>query len=153
MAINFLWAGAGSYSASVSNWLTTELNALANSAGNTLSTLGGAFQNTAGLILVDIEFLSGGTFTPTAGGFLEVWLLRSLDGGTSYEDGSATIAPGRPADAKIAVRAGTTITPRAGLSGVQLPPGFYKPILRNQTGASLPATGNLLRFAAYTEQY
>ena len=150
---NFIWNGAGAYGVAVANWLTTELNALASSTGNTLSTLGAAFQNTGGWIYADIEFLAGGTFTPTAGAFLEVWLLRSLDGGTSYEDGSATVAPGRLPDATIPVRAGTTITPRAGMSGIIMPPGFYKPILRNTTGASLPATGNLLRFAQYAEQY
>lgn len=153
MATNFLWSGAGAYTGAVSNWLSTELNALGNSAANTLSTLGGAFQNTGGLIMADVEFLAGGTMTPTAGGFIELWLLRSLNGGTNYEDGSATAAPGRPADAIIPVRAGTTITPRAGFSGLILPPGFYKPIVRNQTGVSLPATTNVIRFATYTEQY
>lgn len=152
-ATNFLWEGAGAYGVSVGNWLTTELNALGTSAGNTLSTLGGAFQNTNARIFADVEFLAGGTFTPVAGGFIEVWLLRSLDGGSTYEDGSASIAPGRPADLIIPVRAGTTITPRAGVSGLVLPPGFYKPIARNQTGATLPATSNLIRFAMYTEQY
>lgn len=153
MATNFLWSGSGAYSVAVANLLTTELNALVASAANTLSTLGAAFQNTNAMLYADVEFLAGGTFTPTAGAFLELWLLRSLDGGTSYEDGSASAAPGRSADAVISVRAGTTITPRAGAAGIVLPPGFYKPIVRNQTGATLPATGNLIRFAMYTEQY
>lgn len=150
---NFLWEGSGAYGVSVANWLTTELNALGNSNANTLSTLGAAFQNTNARIFADVEFVAGGTFTPVAGGFIEVWLLRSLDGGTNYEDGSASAAPGRPADLIIPVRAGTTITPRAGVQGVALPPGFYKPLARNQTGASLPASGNIVRFAMYTEQY
>lgn len=153
MPTNFLWAGSGAYSVSVANWLTTELNSLAASSGNTLSTLGAAFQNTNSMLYADVEFLAGGTLTPTAGAFVELWLLRSLDGGSTYEDGSATVAPGRPADLFISVRAGTTITPRAGGSGIILPPGFYKPIARNQVGATLPASGNLIRFAMYTEQY
>lgn len=150
---NFLWANTGSYGVSVTTWLTTEMNTLAASSANTLSTLGAAFQNTGGWIYADCEFLAGGTFTPTAGAFVELWLLRSLDGGTSYEDGSATAAPGRPADAIIPVRAGTTITPRAGFSGLLVPVGFYKPIVRNQTGATFPASGNQIRFALYSEQY
>lgn len=153
MATNFLWAGAGSYSQSVTNWLTTELNSLASSAANTLSTLGGAFQNTVAMLYSDVEFLAGGTLSPAAPAFVELWLLRSLDGGTNYEDGSASVAPGRPADLIINVRAGTTITPRAGSSGLILPPGFYKPIARNQTGVTLPASGNLVRFSGYTQQY
>jgi hypothetical protein len=153
MATNFLWSGAGSYGLAVGNWLTTELNALVVSSTTTLSTLGAAFQNTGGWLYADVEFLAGGTYTPTTSGFLELWLLRSLDGGTAYEDGSATVAPGRAADIIIPVRAGTTITPRAGMSGLTLPPGFYKPIVRNQTGATLPATSNLMRFSGYTQQY
>jgi hypothetical protein len=153
MATNFLWSGAGSYGLGVANFLTTELNALVVSSGNTLSTLGAAFQNTGGWLYADVEFLAGSTFTPTANGFIELWLLRSLDGGTSYEDGSSSVAPGRPADLNILVRAGTTITPRSGASGLTLPPGFYKPLARNQTGATLPATGNLIRLAGYTQQY
>ena len=96
---------------------------------------------------------TGCTMTPVAPAFIELWLLRSLDGGTNYEDGSSSVAPGRPADIIIPVRAGTTITPRPGVSGLVLPPGWYKPIARNQTGPSLPASGNLIRFAAYSQQY
>lgn len=118
-----------------------------------LSTLGAAVQNASSWIFADVEFLAGGTLTPVAGAFIELWLLRSIDGGTNYEDGSATVAPGRLADIVIPVRAGTTITPRAGASGLVLPPGFYKPIARNQTGVALPASGNVIRFSTSTEQY
>ena len=100
-----------------------------------------------------VEFVAGGTFTPLASGFVEGWFLLSLNGGTNYEDGSATVAPGRFSDFQIPIRAGTTITPRSITRGVILPPSFYKVILRNQTGASFPASGNILRFATYTEQY
>lgn len=151
MPTNFLWSG---YLGSVANWLTTELNSLASSTGNTLSTLGGAFDNSTNLYIYgDVEFLAGGTLSPAAGAFVELWLLRSIDGGSAYEDGSATVAPARVADAIIPVRTGTTITPRAGLSGLIIPPGFYKPILRNQCGVTLPASGNLIRFRQYTEEY
>ncbi len=150
---NFLWSGAGSYVAVPTNWLTTELNALVNSATNTLTAAGTAVQNTGGLIYCDVEFVAGSTYTPLVNGYLEVWLLLSLNNGTNYEDGSATVAPGRMADLQIPIRQGTAITPRGTVRGVVLPPSFYKPIVRNQTGATLPATGNILRFVTYTEQY
>lgn len=152
-ATNFLWSGAGAYNAGRTTWLSTELNSLASSSGNTLSTLGAAFQNTNSWIYFDCEFLAGGTLSPATGAFVELWLLRSLDGGTNYEDGTASIAPGRAADVMIPVRAGTTITPRAGNNRGILPPAFYKPIARNQTGVALPASGNTMTFSAYTEQY
>jgi hypothetical protein len=152
-ATDFLYEGAGSYGISVATWLSTELNSLSSSSGNTLSVLGAAFQNTVARNFADVEFVAGGTFSPTAAGFLELWLLRSLDGGSNYEDGSATVAPGRAPDVVLPVRAGTTITPRSGAPGLILPVAYYKPILRNQTGVALPASGNIIRFAAYSEQY
>ncbi len=151
--VKFLWSGSGSFVSGPTNWLTTEMNALANSATNTLTAVGSAVQNTGGLIYCDAEFIAGSTYTPLANGYLEVWLLLSLDGGTNYEDGSASVAPGRMADIQIPIRSGTAITPRGTVHGIILPPSFYKPILRNQTGATLPATGNILRFVTYTEQY
>ncbi len=153
-ATDFLWEGAGSYGISVANWLTTELNSLASSGGgNTLSTLGQPFQNTTGRIFADVEFLAGGAFSPGSGSFLELWLLRSLDGGSTYEIGSASQAPGRSPDIVIPVPAGSSITPRSGASGLILPPAYYKPILRNQTNATLPSSGNLIRFTMYSQQY
>lgn len=150
---NFLWSGAGSYDAGPTTLLSTELNTLANSNANVLSVLGAAFQNTASWELADAEFLPGAAITPVAGAFVELWLLRSLDGGTNYEFGSATAAPGRPADISIPVPAGTSITPRAGEPGLVVPPSFYKPIARNQTGVPLPASGNIIRLSFYTQQY
>ena len=152
-ATNFLYEGAGAYGVAVANILTTQLNSLASSSGNTLSTVGSSIQNTTARLYADVEFVAGGTFTPTAGAFVELWLLRSLDGGSNYEDGSSSAAPGRPADITALVRAGTTITPRAGASGLRVHPGFAQPIARNQTGASFPASGNLIRWALYTVQY
>lgn len=152
----FNWNG---YSVAIFNLLTTELNSLANSNANVLSTLGATFDNTKGGggasdgdTNMDVEFLAGAGFSPT-GGFIELWMLRLADG-TNTPDGSSTIAPGRPADLVIPVRGGTTITPRAdvGWPSLVLPPGKYKPIARNQTGATLPASGNLIRGRPYSLQ-
>jgi len=152
-ASDFLWEGGGTYGVAVANLLTTELNSLAYSAGgNTLSTLGNAFQNTNARIYCDIEFLAGGGITTAAGAFLEVWFLRALDAGSNYEDGTAALAPGRGADVIIPVRAGTNITPRAGMSQVVLPPGYFKPIARNQV-TTLPASSNIVRYALYSPGY
>lgn len=148
---NFLSSG---YLTSASDILTTELNSLASSTSNTLSSAGSAIDNSTNkYIWYDVEFLAGGTYTPTAGGFLELWLLRTLDG-TNYEDGSSTIAPARRPDVIIPVRAGTTITPRAGGQGrLILPPGLSKPIVRNQSGATLPSSGNKVTIRPHTVAY
>lgn len=145
---NFTSSG---YLAAAADILTTELNSLANSTGNTLCAAGGAIDNsTDRRLIADIEFLAGGTFTPVAGGFLELWLLRTLDG-TNYEDGSSSIAPARRPDLIIPVRAGTTITPRAGGAGrLIVHPGLAKPISRNQTGGTLPSSGNKITIRYHT---
>jgi hypothetical protein len=150
MATNFLWAGAGAYLSGPTNLLTTQLNALASGS---LTVAGTAIQNTGGYIYADVEFVAGGAYSPTAGAYVELWLLRSIDSGTNYEDGGTGVAPGRPADIVIPVRNGTTITPRAGASGLIVPPGFFKPLARQNTGATLPSTSNLIRYSLYTEQY
>lgn len=139
--------------------MTTELNALANSSTTTLaiSSVGGMSgifgqSQTAGAVYADAEYAAGGTASPLAGGFIELWLLRSLDG-TNFEDGTAAIPPARPADLIIPVRDGTAITPRAGASGLVLPPFSWKALVRNQTGVALPATGNKISLTAYSLQY
>jgi hypothetical protein len=149
------WTG---YLGSVTTWMSSELNSLANSSTTTLaiSSVGGTSgvftPNSPPYLYADAEFVAGGTFSPTAGAFIEVWLLRTLDAGTNYEDGSASVAPGRVADFIINVRNGTTITPRAGVQGIILPQDKYKVLVRNQCGVALPSSGNIIRFFSYQLQ-
>lgn len=149
MASPFNWSAYAS--GDPTSILTTQLNSLANSAANVLSTSNTGLT-AGGYIYADMEFVSGGAITPVAGAFVEVWLLRSIDG-TNYEDGSSTAAPGRAADAVIPVRSASTITPRAGIPGVILPVSTFAAIARNQTGVTLAASGNIVRYSRYTEQY
>lgn len=130
------------------NLLTTQLDGLASGA---TSETGSVVINTGGRVYADVEFVSGGTFSPGAGAYIELWLLRSIDGGAHYEDGSPSNPPSKPADIAIMIRAGSSISPRCGAPGLMLPPGYYKPIARNMTGAALPSSGNYIRMAAYSE--
>lgn len=126
----------------------TEANSLTN-AGLALSS--GSFVNTNGRVYADVEFVAGASFSPVTGGYIDFWFLRSIDGGVNFEDGNSTVAPTRPSDTAILVRGGTAIRPQSGASGVPLPPGFYKVLIRNMTGAAFPASGNLIRIASYSE--
>ncbi len=143
------WAGSGSYLTSPVIALSTELTALASSSGDTLA-VSAPFANSQGAVWADIEFIAGGTCSPGTDAFLEVWILRSLDGGLTFEDGSASVAPARGPDATIEINEGTAITPHALYPGVMLPPGTFKVALRNQTGVALPAS-SVVRFAVYSE--
>ena len=127
--------------------LSTELDNLASSSGDVLA-VSSALVNTTGAPLADLELDFGGTRSPVADAFVEIWVLRSIDGGIRYEDGAANMAPGRPADAIISVASGTNITPHAGEPSLIMPPGFYKIALRNQTGVTIP-TSSILRLSTY----
>lgn len=151
MVSNVLWnVGTNGYISAAQTLLDTQLNALATA---TMCAAGTAIDNSAGdkAIWADFEFLAGGTFTPLANGYISVWFLRTLNGGTNYEDGSASITPPRKPDLIIPVRAGTTITPRAGRPMIVLPPGQFEGIAMNNTGATLPATGNTIKFRTYAQ--
>ena len=100
---NFTHSG---YAAAAFNALTTELNSLVVTAG-TQSTLGAEIDNSTNkYLLAEAEFLAGGTYTPTANGYIELWLLRAMDG-TNYEDGSSSIVPARTGMMMSGRRAGT----------------------------------------------
>jgi hypothetical protein len=105
-----------------------------------------------GALYCDFEFVASTAFSPTTDALVDLWMLRSLDGGISYEDGSAGVLPPREADVIIAVRSGASILARAGAPMIPLPPGTYRPIVRNRTGVVFPGSGVTIRMASYTQQ-
>ncbi len=149
MVANLLWAvGTNGYLASAANLLTTELNALANAS---LTAAGTAIDNSAvnAAIYCDVEFIAGGTWATGTNPYMELWFLRSLDGGSNYEEGSNTVTPGRRANVIIQFRPSVTIAQRIIVPMVLLPPGHFKPLIKQTTNATLPATGNILRLRTY----
>lgn len=136
----------------VSSVMTTELNALAASTGKAISaaidntpdgsTLGGdLFDN----LELSVDFVTA----PTAGTVVEVYLLPSIDDGTTYPDGSTSILPQSSLYAGgFAVRS-TTAAQVMVLRGVALPPGFFKYLVQNTTNQAFPATGSVLRRNSY----
>jgi len=147
--LEYGWAGSGSYLTAPVTALSTELTGLASSSSDVLA-VSAPFANSQGAVWADIEFIAGGVCSPGLDAFLEVWILRSLDGGLTFEDGAATTAPARGPDATIEINQGTSITPHALYPGVTLPPGTFKVALRNQMGVALPAS-SVLRYAPYSE--
>lgn len=123
---------------------------LAGLANTGISAPGADIINIGGSLYCDIEFVAGAAFSPAANAMLDVWVLRSIDGGVSFEDGAAGFIPSRDPDITIAVRSGTSIIPRAGGAQLVLPPGHFKAMARNRLGVSIP-TASLVRIASYTE--
>jgi len=121
--------------------LTTELNALAN-AGR--SAAGAEINNATNMDMygqLELQVTFG--TAPTAGGFVEIYMVNALDG-TNYEDGSNTVDPGthKLVD-RIPVRAVTTAQR---LNGRMLPlePAKTKFLLVNGSGQAFPASGSTL---------
>jgi hypothetical protein len=132
--------------------MSTELNALGSSSGKAISA---AIDNYVPDpvpyldLFADLELAVDFVTAPTAGTVVEVYLLPSIDGGTTYPDGSTSILPQASLFVGgFAVR-GTTAAQVMVLRGVALPPGYYKYLLQNTTNQAFPATGSTLRQNTY----
>jgi hypothetical protein len=86
MATNFLeYAGTSGFLVAPVTVMTTELNTLTNGRPphHLLPVHSHSRPSSSGMWL-SAYFTSGGAFTPTAGGTLACWFLRSTDG-TTFE--------------------------------------------------------------------
>lgn len=158
MASNFLLqAGTSGFLATPFNLQSTELNALASGSAAVSSVGGtsGVFSqtNTINAIFGSVYFTAGGSFTPTAGGFLAGWFLLSTDGGTTFETVVATpsttvLAIPRPPDFVIPLSAAAYASGNiAWATGrfVSLPFESFKVEIQNLSGAALSASGHLIK--------
>jgi len=141
------------------NVMSTELNALANN-NSALSSVGG----TSGVftqaswgsgIWGEAHFLSGGTFTPSAGGYIAGWFLYSQDGGTTFEKTFSNTDLPRSPDLIIpfanAALAANDVVQASGI--IRLPWWSTKLFVVQHTGGALPATGNLIKLGSVAVQY
>jgi len=122
--------------------LTTELNSLANAG---YCGVGPAFDNTSNLDRWGwLEFLGGGSITPTAGATISVFLVHSLDG-TNYDDAASATNPAtHQLVAVLSIQTGAHTVRANTLFPFPLPPGKFKFVLKNNTGVTLTATTNTL---------
>lgn len=141
MANKILWDAAW---VDQGDLLTTELNSLANAA---YSAVGTAFDNTSGLARWASAEIVLGSLTPTAGAYLMLFLVQSLDG-TNYEDAPSSTNPGMHMAVAILNVATGAAAKRVMAPPFALPAGKFKPVLLNGTGAAFPASGNTV--ALYT---
>lgn len=131
-----LWQAAP---VSRSTGLTTELNSLANAA---YSVVGTAFDNTANLDQFGACDIVLASLDPAAGGYLQLFLVQSLDG-TNYEDAPTTTTnPGTHMLVATVALLDTSSAKRVMTPWFRLPPGKFKLVLYNGSGVSLGATGN-----------
>jgi hypothetical protein len=132
--------------------LSTELNALAATTGKAISAAlnNGTVNPDWNLnLFADLELAVDFVTGPTAGTVVELYLLPSIDDGTTYPDGSTSILPQASLYVGgFAVR-NTTAAQVMVLRGIPLPPGYYKYLVQNTTNQAFPATGSTLRQNVY----
>lgn len=140
---------------SLTSYLTTELNSLAN---NAIEAGGAAINNTSNLAThMDIELtLASLDLSSQSNPCVDIYLIESVDGGTDFD----TVSDGETADDnmpptnKICTRIG--LRPYSGAeaklgvaSMIPIPPGHFKLCPRNKTGIALAASGNILSYRTY----
>jgi hypothetical protein len=145
--------------------LSTELNGLANNAQVVSSVLNstGIFDNTEGTgststtgdgyergyLTLHLAALGG---NPGANTTIDIWFLKSVDGGGTYEDGSSSITPQRPPDCQFQVDSGRS-TAQTQTKLVFLPAcKFYTMALNNALGEALASASNTLKLTPATDQ-
>lgn len=134
----------------LTSYLTTELNSLANDGNK----LGAAINNSVGLdMYMDVELnLATQGSARSAGAFVAIYLIPSLDGGTNYCYGADDLDPPAntlvvtlPLDAAVTARYVTA-------TGILVPPGHFKLLVENKTGQAFKADSNVLQYRLYSEE-
>jgi hypothetical protein len=140
----------------VTTVMSTELNSLAGSNGKAISI--GLSNNVPSDtdptldLFADLELAVDFVTAPTGGTVVELYLLPSIDGGTTYPDGSSSVLPQSSLYVGgFAVRA-TTAAQVMVIRGIALPPGYYKYLIQNTTNQPFPASGTTLRQNTYQLQ-
>jgi hypothetical protein len=146
--------------------LSTELNALANNARALSSVINsnGVYDNTAGTGASAttgdgyergyVQFVPGGAFggAPTANTSVDVYFLKSPDGGTTFEGGGSSLTPPRSPDVSLPLTVNTAAADNTITRVCWLPSVKFKILLvNNGTGQALPASGNTIKLWPATD--
>lgn len=126
------------------NLLATELNSLASGARALSVAVTG---NTA--TFANFQLTVTFEIAPALQASIAVFILPSIDGGSTYADGSPTVNPQIPPSFILYCNAVAT-TQQLGALQIALPPGNFKVLLRNDTSQSFAASGNVLAMATFS---
>lgn len=135
----------------------SDLNSLA-SGNSVLSSVSAIANGTSLDQFFDVSFeLTIASNTIAAGANLAMWLFPLLEDGTTYGDGSLTggtgaaITPGLYPKLIMPLRAATSQTLLYGVNNdpLVMPPGSWLPVLQNNSGFALAASGNAGKFRSY----
>ena len=130
--------------AGIQTILSTELNSLTNATNSAASS---AVDNTTNLnLFMDLELVLGSQGSArSAGATVAIYMVVAVDG-SNYPDVNETTAE---LIAVLALDAATTAR-RAAVRDVPMPPALFKLFARNNTGQTLNASGNTLKYNAHS---
>lgn len=123
--------------------LTTEMNSLAN---NTTSSAGSAYDNSSNLdrFGLVVGAIAAYGVAPTLDSVIEIYALRSADGGSTYEDGSSSLRPPFGAYVGCLQLYNNTSAQVLITDKFELFNGFVKFIVINRAGQTMAASGSTL---------
>jgi hypothetical protein len=131
--------------ASAVNWLTTELNSLANGARAVHAT--SIDPTTDKHLFADVELVVATGSGPAAGTYCDLYLIPTVDG-TNFADSAFADLQPELLVARFSLRNATTN--RRIVRGIALPPTIFKPLLVNASGVSFSASGSTVKAAYYS---
>jgi len=132
--------------------ITTSLDTGLNSLADSANALGTEIDNaTDQNMYADFQLTAAYSVAPSAGGYVSLYFIQALDG-TNYADGDGSTDP--PASAMVGnwpLRAATGTQVHT-LRHVLQPATKYKPLVINEAGQAMVASGNTVKFRAYNEE-
>lgn len=150
---------AGKINAGI-GWVTlfnaADLNSL--TAGNfvlsTITAIANAPGASGGDIYADFDFILG-SITPSAGGYISLYLFPLMHDASSYPGTPTSGATVPPNTYKVAdVSLTTSAAVQTGMArGIILPPGTFKVGLVNNSGVNFAASANSAQFRSYDRQF
>ena len=133
---------------SPTTYLTTELNALAD-GGNKLGAAIDFNQKTG--CAVEVALAEQGAARDT-GAFVAVYLIKSIDGGTTYEYGDDSVDP-PDSSQRLTAPFDAAVTARVWSGAFYVPFDMHgKLLIMNVTGQAFAATGNTVRYSIFSQE-
>lgn len=143
MATTFKWTAPEA----IATYFSTGLNSLTDGS---FVGVGAAISNETDLYqYIDLE-LNLAALSPTAGAFVDIWILPTMDGTNYATAGKPLITSALLCTFQLDTTGATA--QRLMLTDVVIPPLNFKLDLRNKAGASFGASGNTLKYRRHYEQ-
>jgi hypothetical protein len=150
MSVTLKWTSLSSYTTVIAGAATAPtLKALANNGQKISNEID---STSTRLMYADFDLLTKFGTNPSAGGYVAMYFIQSVDG-TNYADGDDSVAP--PASAWVGnfpVRAVTTAQ-RVALRNILIPATKFKVLLVNKSGQAMSNVDNenVLSYRPYSE--